>query len=171
MINDMGGVYSSGMMDESTMECIAKTRDMEGYVLSWYYSIGPFKKKIKKHPIRFLKECGQSSGVRPNMSLALVHSCFEYPLHLFLDFALNRVYSSGQMVPCTMENTSLVSDKGRVHSRRMLNDPTTERTAKTSLTGEYVLAIYCKENAYESNSCGIRSYPIVSHQVPHVCHS
>jgi hypothetical protein len=50
LISDMGGVSSSGMMDESTMECIVTTRDMEGYVLVVKYSLlGPFKKMIKKH--------------------------------------------------------------------------------------------------------------------------
>jgi hypothetical protein len=51
LINDMGGVYSSGMMDECTMECIARTRDMEVYVLACgiVHFFDPFKKKIKKH--------------------------------------------------------------------------------------------------------------------------
>jgi hypothetical protein len=46
LISSMGVVYSSGMMDESTMECLTKTTNMEGYVFAWYYSLfGPFKKK------------------------------------------------------------------------------------------------------------------------------
>jgi hypothetical protein len=42
LISNMGRVYSSGMMDESTMECIVTTRDMEGYVLVVYFPLfGP----------------------------------------------------------------------------------------------------------------------------------
>ena len=33
LINDMDGVCTSGMMDESTMECLVKAWDTEGYVL------------------------------------------------------------------------------------------------------------------------------------------
>ena len=33
VINDMDGVFTSGMMDESTMDCLVKTRDTEGCVL------------------------------------------------------------------------------------------------------------------------------------------
>jgi hypothetical protein len=33
LTSDMGVVYSSGMMDESTRECLSKIRDTEGYVL------------------------------------------------------------------------------------------------------------------------------------------
>ena len=32
LINDMDGVCSSGIMEESTMDCLLKTRDTEGYV-------------------------------------------------------------------------------------------------------------------------------------------
>jgi hypothetical protein len=36
---NMGGAYTSGMMDESTMECIVKTRNMERYVPVVYSTV------------------------------------------------------------------------------------------------------------------------------------
>jgi hypothetical protein len=35
LIKEMGGVYTSGKMGESTTECLAKTGDMERYVLAF----------------------------------------------------------------------------------------------------------------------------------------
>jgi hypothetical protein len=128
MINDMGGVYSSGMMDECTMECIARTRDMEGYVLACaiVHFLILSRKRSRSTKNRFLLECVVSA----------CHLLF-CPLVLnivsvsFFDFALLRVSSSGPMVLCMMENSSLVSDMGRAYSRLMMDKSTIVRVVFT----------------------------------------
>jgi hypothetical protein len=84
LISEMGGVSSSGMMDESTMECIVTTRDMEGYVLVVYLSLLVLSRKDQEAP-KFIS-CGSVVGairVLPNMSLGRAHAFLKYRLDSF----------------------------------------------------------------------------------------
>jgi hypothetical protein len=102
LINDMEEVFTSGMMEESTMACLVKTRDTEGYVRAFCYSFfGPSRKDDDaQHKFFFL---GSAVGA------CWIFMCFLtcHWLFSFFLFLLDRVSSSGLMVPCTMENLSM----------------------------------------------------------------